>query len=122
MTELPKITAADAGCWLDGSQGWHNAYRVVDRAEGYGFTVPPEYATALYRYRTNGHGAHEDDWEAVNGQGELSDMATDYLQERAPEGFEFHWDAGELSLVESWQVCENGCTEDERCTDHESEN
>ena len=96
---IPTITPDDAGTWLSGHMGWHNTYRVVDRAESYGFTVPPEYAEALADFRENGHSASEDVWEAINGQGELSDMATDYLQERAPEGYVFLWDAGEFSLV-----------------------
>lgn len=97
--DIPEITPADAGTWLDGSQGWHNSYRVVDRAESYGFTVPPEYTAALADYRENGPSASEDSWEAMCGHGELSDMATDYLQERAPEGYIFEWDMGEFSLI-----------------------
>lgn len=96
---MAKITPADAGTWLDGHMGWHNAYRVIDRATEYGFVVPPEYADALDDYRENGTSATDDNWEAVNGHGELSDMATDYLQERAPEGYVFEWDCGEFSLI-----------------------
>lgn len=113
---LRKITEADAGCWLDGHMGWHNAYRVVERAEAYGFTVPAEYREALDAYRASGDGNDsltDDQWEAINGQGELSDMATDYLQARAPRGYEFIWDCGELSLTETCcPHCPDGCDGD----------
>jgi hypothetical protein len=42
---------------------------------------------------------HEGNWEAIHGQGELSDQATEFLQERAPKGYEFVWDMGELILM-----------------------
>lgn len=95
----PAITPDMAGCWLDGSMGWHNSYRVVDRATEYGFTVPTEYAYALADYRANGHECSEDNWETVCGQGGLTDMATDFLQERAPDGYVFEWGMGEFSLI-----------------------
>ncbi len=101
---MPEITADMAGTWLDGHMGWHNAYRVIDVAETYGFIVPEEYRDALTAYRHSANGVEnltDDQWGAVNGQGELSDKATDYLNERAPEGFEFVWDAGEFSLMSS---------------------
>lgn len=124
-----RIMPDDAGTWLEGAQGWRNPYRVVDRAELYGFVVPDEYADALRRYRESDlDGLTEDEiidiGEAITGHGELSDKATEFLDLRAPAGFEFLWDAGELSLVESWVICAaegNGCTEDERCEDHREE-
>lgn len=121
-----RITPDLAGTWLDGRRGWHNAYRVVDRAEEYGFVVPDEYADALRRYREEDYdGLTDDERYDVNGaivdQGGLSDKATEYLDLRAPAGYEFHWDAGELSLVESWMRCASdggGCTEEQRCPEH----
>ncbi|WP_409238394.1 hypothetical protein [Streptomyces sp. PA5.6] len=102
MSTENMITSADAGCWLEGHHGWRNNHRVVDWAVGtFGFKVPEEYQAALDDYRKNGPSASEDSWEAVVGQGGLSDQATDHLQELAPEGFEFVWDAGELSLMRS---------------------
>jgi hypothetical protein len=100
--ETPQITSAMAGTWLDGALGWHNAYRVVERAEAYGFKVPEEYQAALDDYREN-HGPDwiesEDNVMMIHGQGDLSDQATDFLQEKAPEGYVFEWDAGELRLM-----------------------
>jgi hypothetical protein len=40
-------------------------------------------------------------WEAVAGQGSLSDKATEYLGGLAPVGYAFEWDMGELCLIES---------------------
>lgn len=120
--ERLRITPADAGTWLDGRHGWHNAYRVVDRAEEYGFIVPEEYADALRRYREEDYAGLTDDEaysvnESVAGHGELAETATDYLQERAPEGYVFEWDAGELRLMSEREACE-ACTEDNACPEH----
>lgn len=94
---VPAILPESAGRWLDGHQGWRNNYRVVDVATEYGFVIPEEYRDALDRYRngSESEGIHE----AICGQGELSDMATDYLNENAPDGYVFVWDMGELSLM-----------------------
>jgi len=96
-----KITPDDAGTWLEGSHGWHNIYRVVDLAADYGFTVPDEYTTALLDYRKNGHAANEDHREMIEGHGELADMATEYLNSLAPEGYMFIWDSGLILTTES---------------------
>ncbi len=109
MSDDALISPSDAGCWLEGAQGWANNYRVVDWAAGtFGFTVPEEYKAALEDYRKNGPSASEDSWEAMVGQGGLSDQATDHLQKLAPDGFEFVWDAGELSLMRSDEAEELG--------------
>jgi hypothetical protein len=100
---LEKISIGMAGCWLDGHFGWHNAYRVVERAEEFGFLVPEEYRHAMDDWRENSYKSawmeYEGNWEAIHGQGELSDQATEFLQERAPKGYEFVWDMGELILM-----------------------
>jgi hypothetical protein len=91
------------GTWLEGSFGWHNSYRVVDRAIEFGFEVPADYADDLRRYRDQDYAdLSEDDKvtaeEAIVGQGELADKATDFLNEKAPEDYGFEWDMGELSF------------------------
>ncbi|MET7984584.1 hypothetical protein [Streptomyces sp. NPDC005281] len=100
---LEKVEIWMAGCWLDGHFGWHNSYRVVLKAEEFGFIVPEEYREAMDNYCTNGNSTlfieTDGQWEAVHGQGELSDQATDFLQERAPEGYQFVWDMGEFMLL-----------------------
>lgn len=93
----PQITPDMAGCWLDGHYGWHNTYRVVELAEEYGFPLEAWEHAALDRYMDSD--ATDADTETVIGQGGLFDRATDYLNERAPEGFHFEWDMGELCLV-----------------------
>lgn len=106
MTEH-KITADMAGCWLEGSQGWHNNYRVIDRAIEWGWkpddladveAISQAYADQVETI-TLADGSSCDVAGAVIDQGGLSDEATDYLQSIAPDGYVFWWDAGELSLV-----------------------
>jgi hypothetical protein len=103
IVDVPRITPDLAGTWLDGWHGWHNVYRVVDRAVEYGFTVPDDAREALEWFRKGDHTATDDAsydmYEAVAGQRGLCDMATEFLSARAPEGYVFVWDAGELSLM-----------------------
>jgi hypothetical protein len=100
---LAKVEIWMSGCWLDGHFGWHNSYRVVLKAEEFGFIVPEEYRDAMDNYCTNGNSTlfieTDEQWEAVHGQGGLSDQATDFLQERAPDGYQFVWDMGEFLLL-----------------------
>lgn len=42
FVKLSNGETVEAGMWLDGRFGWHNLYRVVQIAEGYGFSVPEE--------------------------------------------------------------------------------
>lgn len=94
-----EITPDMAGTWLDSWHDWHNSYRVIDHAVEFGFQVPGEYYTALQEYRKDG-GADmsDDDYESITGQGGLSDMATEFLNNRAPQGYSFEWNMGELGL------------------------
>lgn len=102
----PPIGEDMVGCWLDGHWGWHNSYRVVLRAKEYGFKVPEEYQSVIDKYcaydEVSGfeETLSEDEWESIHGQGELCDKATEWLQELAPEGHLFVWDAGELILMD----------------------
>lgn len=105
----PRITADMAGTWLDGSQGWRNAARVVWRAQEYGFTIDTDDAAILSAFYAGPEESvtlstgetldAESVAEAVSGQGELSDRATAYLNSLAPDGYVFEWDAGELAMV-----------------------
>lgn len=105
---MPDITPDMAGCWLDGSMGWHNNYRVIDIAITHGW-VPDDGFPVVSRIRD----AYEDDVDYINDihegridiagamtdQGGYTDQATDYLNSVAPEGFYFEWD-GDLILRE----------------------
>jgi hypothetical protein len=96
MSEFPAITAADAGCWFDGQYGWHNTYRVCERALDYGWLdgqddAKREAAEAIAEYVT-AKGCSD----ALD---ELNCDATDYLQSIAPAGYVFEWDAGELTMI-----------------------
>jgi hypothetical protein len=116
MSDAPKITPADAGCWLDGSQGWHNNYHVIDRALDWGWapkditradldTLTMFYASgnvdATYALSDGSTGDYEGATYWITGQGELSDQATEYLQGIAPEGYVFVWDDGLALMPES---------------------
>lgn len=100
--DTPKITADMAGTWLEGSHGWHNAYRVVDRACEYGFVLNDDDAAALERFRADNYeGLSQDDELSIReGISELADEATAHLQSLAPKDFDFEWEMGELALVE----------------------
>lgn len=99
MTE--KITPDMAGCWLDGSQGWHNTYRIIDRAQEWGWTGPSEegwegWEDVVSRYRADE--GTDDDHEAVIGQGGLADHAFAYL-DSLTVSCHFERDMGELTLL-----------------------
>ena len=109
MTEN-RIPASEAGTWLEGSQGWNNNWRVIDRALAWGWNGGPDgraFAEEISSVYAESDGPETITWEgeeisvagAVLDQGGLSDMATEYLDSIAPAGYRFEWDAGELSMI-----------------------
>lgn len=103
--DAPKITPADAGCWLDGAMGWHNTYRVAERALDLGWLAdkPDEKASAektiaLYKASESQGMGNGESYDVFDVMQDISTDATDYLQSLAPEGYSFEWDAGELCL------------------------
>lgn len=104
---MPEITPADAGTWLDGSQGWHNTYRVIERAQAYGFVLPngADDEDLIAHYKADDGTLGPDESDLVM---EISNEASDYLESRAPEGFTFIWDAGELTLMSVDQATDDG--------------
>lgn len=99
MTEL-RITAADAGTWLDGNQGWHNHHRAVGLAQYYGWERLKDWEDGegiLRRYMADER--TDDDIETMAGQGGILGEATEYLEGLTPAGFHFEWDMCGLSLV-----------------------
>lgn len=84
----------DEGCYLDGTYGWLNTYRVIELAQAHGWKLSDAYRVAV-----NLFGASDDIWELVAGQGGLADSATDYLQGITEPGLYWEWDMGELCLV-----------------------
>jgi hypothetical protein len=93
-----KITPNMAGTWLDGSAGWHNNYRVVYKAVGWGgFNLTEEESRIVHAYSQDGGPSMDvDDLYVMDG---LTERATEHFQSLAPEGYGFIWDAGELSMV-----------------------
>ena len=104
----PKITAADAGCWLDGSQGWHNTYRVCDRAMDYGWLADEPTELDVMRELSARYEAGSTDGDIAEVMSESADDATEYLNSIAPDGYSFVWDAGELSLMADDEAQELG--------------
>lgn len=121
-----KITADDAGCWVDGSRGWQATGRLVEIALGYeGFLRGSSrretvYArtearhvldafmasedTVKFRRRVRRHSytvTVEDVQELVINQGGYADMAEDFLNTLAPEGYSFGWHDGDFFLASS---------------------
>lgn len=86
-----------AGCWLNGGQGWHNTYRIVDRAQEWGWTELDAVGQGVVdRYRVGI--ADDDDNEMMTGQGGIADQAFDYL-DGLTTGCHFERDMGELNLL-----------------------
>jgi hypothetical protein len=95
-----KITPADAGCWLDGSVGWHNTYRVCWRAFAYGWLADnPDDKAELEKTISAYQGDFDPDSDVPEVMHDASNEATEYLQSLAPEDYYFEWDAGELCLI-----------------------
>ena len=135
---LSNGNEVEAGCWLSGTQGWTNSYRVIDIADFHGFGMDVEDRAVVDWYRSTGDSdtdasdATLDKLEAVTGQGGISDKATEYLEELLPAGWTLRWDDG-LTLLPDYMDCAadgNGCdieTDAEgnetvkRCYDHTPE-
>ena len=96
-TNPPPISGANAGVWLDGARGWHNNYLVVDIAEAFGLLLCTQDRAIVEAYRDNGL-ASSYEYSTLEAMDEISQAATNYLQDLAPEGYAFVWAAGELSL------------------------
>lgn len=119
MTEqgTPKITAADAGTWLEGSQGWHNEYRVVDRAEEYGFKVDEcdRRVLTIFRESPTRHDEQAPGWgdgyTVSEAAGEISERASNYLNDQAPDGYSFVREDGLSLSYNEEQECEDCGTE-----------
>jgi hypothetical protein len=100
MISSPVIGPERSGCWLDGGQGWHNNYRIVDIAQEWDWAELDAVGQGVVdRYRAGI--AADDDHEMMVGQGGIADQAFDYL-DGLTVGCHFERDMGELNLV----VCE----------------
>lgn len=112
-----RIPHTEAGTWLEGSHGWTNSYRVVDRAEAWGWDLGKadgedvaEVRRIVQAYR-DGVADDDDSEEMIR----ISNEATDYLSSIAPWGYDFGWDAGELSLYETEMCAEEVHDLDQTC-------
>lgn len=103
MDEIPKITPDMAGCWLDGSFGWINTYRLIAVAEVYGFELDEIYERPLVdKYGDVGLPAPSfDEAEMIDA---MAEDALSYLNEQAPAGYTFEYIGNELALL---AVCQS---------------
>lgn len=140
MTEIITLkngNKAEAGCWLEGAQGWTNSYRIVDIAVGHGMELNVDDAAIVEWYRKSGDSdssASDDELdklEAMTGQRGITDKAIEYMNEQLPEGWVLNTEMGEYTVLEDWVECSaegNGCDVDtdasgnvvlvKRCPDH----
>lgn len=84
-----QLTAADAGCWVDGHWGWQGSLRVIQLAHEFGWT---EYTDPV----------HPDD-EYVH---EIADQAEEWMNNNvAPDGHSFGWFDGGWFLwsYDTWE-------------------
>lgn len=108
---IPRLTPADAGCWLDGSAGWRANVRVVQIAESFGFAVSSDDRPILEAFiygitSIRLHGATIDVNDVILSQGGIVDRAEQWLNENiAPRNHHFGWLDGEFLLMphEWWQ-------------------
>lgn len=107
--EPVTLGPAEVGVWLDGTYGWHNNYRVVDRAVECGARLTEEEFGILAQFREVGFDAS---YGIVDAAMDLSVAATEFLDGLCREGYGFVWDAGELSLVE---ICDHDNCEPGAC-------
>jgi hypothetical protein len=102
--EPQKVTAADAGAWVDNARGIHMSSMIIRIAEGYGYPISEELKDYLRRFENQLGRALEDpdtaidDWEFASE--EVRD-AEDWMNEHvAPRGYYFgtHPDFGDWGL------------------------
>ena len=125
-----RVTAADAGCWIDGHWGQYGGDRLIEIASGYGWEpddeeaktlldfslfrlshIGPsmgkdqeEYLSLLRRILALGiddDALEENEWQAFESQSWLIDEIEIWMNENiAPEGYHFMWEDGEFMLLE----------------------
>lgn len=103
---ITKVTADQAGCWLEGSRGWYASSALVRIAESLGMPLDDDDNALLDAYNsgdtgdiTLSTGEVTDPFECVAGQGGMADMAETWLNDNvAPDGYYFGWHDGEFFL------------------------
>jgi hypothetical protein len=95
MSEI-IFTDDSIGCVFDGTQGWHNTYRLIDLAVSHGMELDAfEREEALEAYRASGYGEISDQHlDTVVESGGLSDRALGHLQALTAPGLFWVWDDG----------------------------
>jgi hypothetical protein len=114
-TTIPKVTADQAGCWLDGANwGWTGPARVIELAQYFGMPSDDTDDAILKAFKESADCVIMIDGEVIEDpaglvadQGELADQAREWLNEHvAPEGYSFGWHSGDFFLMcdEWWEI------------------
>ena len=89
---MPKASAVDVGCWINGTWGHYAPTRLIEIAKENGFAVTHEEQQAINAYVDGDDG----DYEMITY---LSDQAEAWMnQEVAPGSHAFGWHDGEFYL------------------------
>lgn len=117
IDETERMTAADAGCIVDGPAGIYGPRIVIELALEHGWAgEDANYSASMdVRWMNDyeaGPSVQADCAERVHEQGGWLDEAEEFLNANvAPEGFLFGWHDGEFFLS---PICDN---DDEGCDD-----
>lgn len=98
-----QLTAADAGCWVDGHWGWRASVRVIVLAREFGFQVDEELEDAIKYFNNDECSSYSDTPEIVY---DASDEAEEWMNNNvAPQGYSFGWFDGEWFLwsYDTWE-------------------
>jgi hypothetical protein len=102
---IHEATAADAGCWVEGSWGQYGLAHLVNKAESHGYPVPEVIDLADRKMASMGRSGAEglslDEEEVLS---DAADEVTRWLNDNvAPQGYSFDWWEGEFYLWPDWQ-------------------
>lgn len=100
MADITRATVADAGCWIDGHWGQYGVARMVELAQGHGYSDSEVTDLAARKQAAMGPsdapGLSDDEEEHLS---DAADEVENWLNENvAPEGYSFGWYDGEFFL------------------------
>ena len=97
--EPTRVTAQNAGCWIDGHWGQYGTARLVITASVFGYKDAEVIDLANRHLASMGAGASDLTDSEAESLFDASDEVENWLNENvAPEGYHFHWHDGEFFL------------------------
>lgn len=107
LVKVPRATADDAGCWIDGHWGQYGTARMVLSAFAYGYSDAGVIGVANRHLRecvhlTNEHITEDEHQMLLDSADEVEEWLNTYV---APVGYSFGWHDGEFFLWsdEQWE-------------------